>query len=243
MYPKRLLIVIGVAAFLGSLVVFAPLQFLVGWLPQAQAARITEVSGTLVDARLRLQTGGGPVQWRFRAQPLYLLSLGVGGQWEVEAEGFRGQGSAVWRPWGYRISLASGEMGMDRLLRLAGAEGVSVAPLPLTMTDISATAWKPGPPHAVDGQLAWGPGQVTLSGRREPVAVPALGGELRTEDGRILLTVTAAREPEAPLVLGTLGIESRELHVAVLGRAVRVLGLGTRYPDDRPAFELRQTLR
>ena len=57
------------------------------------------------------------------------------------------------------------------------------------------------------------------------------------------LSVTADREPDAPLMQGSLGVQSRELHVAVLGRAVRVLGLGNKYPDDKPAFELRQSLR
>lgn len=241
MYPRKLLITFGLAAFIGSLVVFAPLSFLLKLAPGATAPGATDVAGTLMDARVRAMTSSGEVTWYFRLRPAYLLSLGVGGDWQVEGADIAGHGQAVLRPWGYGATVTSGEISAGRLGALLGADGFETD-RPLYLREVNVTGVLGSIPRSARGRLAWGPGDVRLRNRAQPVAVPALVGQLQTVSGSIGLLVGSDSAPDVPLMTASLDLQSRELHAVVLGRAIRLLGLSGKHDDDKAAFELRQTL-
>lgn len=242
MYPRFLLAATGLAAFLCGLILFAPLPRLASWLPESSPLRVATFEGTLGEGRATLPTSMGATVWHFRLQPLYLLTLGMGGRWEFSAADAVGEGTAVVRPWGGSANISSGKIAASRLVQLAGGDAFQAAE-PLFLKDISVRA-KPGAGLvSVEGQLSWGPGQVQLRNRAQPVAVPLLSGQLATADGAIHLKVGDASSPEDSLLDAVLTLEDRQLHVTVPGRAMRVLGLSSKFADDKPAFEMKQSLR
>lgn len=242
MYPVRLLTAVSLAAFVGSLLLFAPLQRLVAFLPETSPLRTAAVEGTLLDARVQLQAASGLANWRFQLNPLYLLTLGLGGRWQLDGEGLGAEGGAVLRPWGLRIQVDQGKVDADRLAVLAGGDAFQTEE-PLFLVGVVLRAVPGQGLTSAEGELAWGPGEVRLRGRSQPVSVPALVGRLRTEDGRVLLLVGDAAAPDVSLLESTFTIDSRELHVVVPGRTLKALSLSGKFADDKPAFEMKQTFR
>lgn len=243
MYPRTLLIATALAALVGSLVVYAPLQTLVKLAPQDSPLRSADIEGTLLDGRVTMSTSRGDVVWDVQLQPLYLLTLGLGGNWQMQAEGIAGTGSVVARPWGASVVIDDGEISASRIAAMLGDRSFETSE-PLRIQEVSIGARFGAGIVSADGFLFWGPAQVVLHGRDQPVQVPALKGGISTEGDRIVLLVEGAGTPEgAPLMSATLDLPSREVHVVVPGRTLKVLGMSSKFADDKPAFELRQPLR
>jgi len=241
MYPHRLLISIGLAAFIGSLVVFAPLRLLVGWLPETSPLRSAQVEGTLLEGRLQSMAAGGPVVWRWHVQPAWLLTLGLAGEWQLDGAELKAAGRFVVRPWRFSISAKTGELSAVRVGRMFGSAGIE-ADQPVYFRDVVLAGWVGGGISAVKGGLVWGPGDVRLRNRELPLALPALRGRLHTSDGQAMLVVDSENAPDVPLATATLDLQTRDLYVVVLQRGARLVGAGGNLPDDKPAFELRQPL-
>lgn len=242
MYPRFLLAATGLAAFLCGLILFAPLQRLVSWLPETSSLRAATFEGTLGEGRATLPTGMGTTVWHFRLQPLYLFTLGVGGRWDLVAADTSAEGTAVVRPWGLSANISTGKVAASKLAQLAGGDSFQTGE-PLFLKDISVRARPGAGLVSAEGQLSWGPGQVQLRNRAQPVAVPLLSGRLITVDGVIRLQVGDAAAPDDSLLDAALTLRDRQLHVIVPGRAMRVLGLSSKFADDKPAFEMKQSLR
>jgi len=242
MYPVRLLIATALAAFLGSLILFAPLLRLAALLPESSPLRSATFEGTLLDARVETVSRAGASRWRFRLNPLYLLTLGLGGRWELDGSGVGAEGGAVLRPWGLGVEVDRGKVDADRLALLAGGDAFDTDE-PLFIEDVALRIVPGRGLVAARGALNWGPGEVRLRDRGQPVAVPALTGRLATEDGRIRLQVGDVAAPDVALLEATYTVEGRELHLLIPGRTLKVLSLSSKFADDRPAFEMKQTFR
>lgn len=241
MYPRLLLLGTGLAAFLGGLVLFAPLSRMAALLPEVSPMRSATFEGTFIEGRVTLLSGAGQTIWHFRLQPLYFLTLGLGGDWKAEGAGIGAEGVAVLRPWGLSARVLSGKVSGARLAQLAGGDAFQTDE-PLFLKDVEFNA-RPGTGLvAADGQLSWGPGSVQLRERAHPVSVPPLVGRLSTSDGVIHLLVGDAGAPDVALLEATLTPADRQLHVVVPGRAMKALGLSSKFADDKPAFEMKQSL-
>lgn len=243
MYPRTLLISIGLAAFIGSLVVFAPARALIALLPDTSPLRAAQVSGGVYAGQLQT-AAASPATWRWQLQPAWLLTLGLGGTWQVEHQDFRGSGRFVVRPWRYSISVDQGELSAARVANLLGGAGVGIDE-PLLMQPLVVSGWLGSGMDDASGMLAWGPGDISLRNRPAPIALPALKGAVQTADGMVSLTVAGAATPDLTLATATLDLDSRELHLVVLARAASQLGVASDRPrpPDTPVFELRQPLR
>lgn len=246
MYPRRLLIILGLAAFLGSLVVYAPVRLALRLLPDTSPLHTAEAGGRVGDGYVRVVDGNGqPAIWRWQLQPAWLLTLGLVGDWTVDGSGLRASGRFSLRPWGYRVNMASGELSAQRLARLAGAAGLA-ADKPLALHDLSLSGMPGKAPANVNGTLSWGPGDVRVNTRSDPLAVPALRGRLETREGIVHLLVDGEREPGAALLTASWDPQSGALQAAVLVRAAELLGVAGEHQGqapDKPFIELRQTLR
>lgn len=244
MYPQRLLIALGLAAFLGSLVVLAPVRPVLGWLPQGITHNVTDAGGRVSEGFLRLQGQAGEVALRWQLQPGWLAALALGGQWQAEGPGLRAEGDFLFWPWRYRLDVRDGELAPDRIARLSGSLGLTLdQPLRLQGVSLSGT---PGVGvSSVDGVLAWGPGQVSVSGRPAPLSVPALHGNLETQEGVMRLDVEDQGNPGQTLATAEVDRAAGTLRAALLVRGANLFGLPAQpgQAPDKPFVELSQPLR
>lgn len=244
MYPRKLLVVIALAAFLGSLVLFAPARALLRFLPEGSPLKSAQVSGRLLDGELRTASAS-PAAWRWQVQPGWLLTLGLAGTWEVVHPDFRGSGRFVIRPWHHALTVTRGELSAARLGRLFGNSNGVELDQPLLLVDVQASGGMGRLLRGVEGRLGWGGGTARLRNRESPLPVPALRGQLTTTDGVVALVVDGETAPGVPWATAAFDLASREMHVVVLGRAANTLGLAGERPvsPDASFFEVRQTLQ
>lgn len=244
MYPRRLLIVIGVLAFLASLLVLMPVRVAVAMLPGALPVQAP--AGSLLDGQVTVVGAGETLRIAWRLQPAWLLTLGVGGQWSVTAaDGLAADGSLVRRPWGTTVAVVQARLPAGFLNRHLRGAGVTIDQ-PLMVRDLRV-AGRPGAAvRAASGRLAWGPG--TLRWREQQpdaVSLPALRGVLSADDGSLQLLVDGEKAPGETLLSARLDPVGGEYHVVVTRQAAPLLGrpLQPGASSGSPLFEVRQRLR
>ncbi|MFZ5723501.1 MAG: type II secretion system protein N [Pseudomonadota bacterium] len=243
MYPRRLLIAAGVAAFLAGLLVLAPLGQWLRLAPPAVAQRISAPTGTLWQGSAQIATSGGPLQVGWDLHPWRLLLATLQADWTLAGSGLSARGTASAAPWGYGVQVDRGELAGERISGVSG--GRAVADQPLQFQDIGLGLAPDGRIEEASGRLAWGPGTVRLSDRPEPLALPALRGYLREADGRLKVQVDGENEPGAPLATLTLDPVGNLLQLVVTHRAARLAGVAPAAPaaPDAAFLELSQPLR
>lgn len=244
MYPRRLLIVTGVLAFLASLLVLMPVRVALAMLPGALAVQAP--AGTLLDGQATVVSGGETLRIGWRLRPAWLLTLGVGGQWSVTgADGLAADGSLVRRPWGASIAVGQARVPagfLNRHLRLAGV----TVDQPLLVRDLSVSGAPGVAVRTASGRLAWGPG--TLRWRQQQpdtVSLPALRGVVSAADGSLQILVDGENAPGETLASARLDPVSGEYHLVVTREAAPLLGrpLQADAASGSPLFEVRQRLR
>lgn len=244
MYPSRLLITAGILAFAISLVVLAPLSWLLKLAPAGVAQRVSAPSGTLWQGSARLALGSAPMLVSWDAHPARLLLLTASADWTASGDGLNAAGAVSAAPWGYRLQVERGELGPERIGRLF-ASSKAVIDQPLTFRALDLDLAPGGRLDAATGRLAWGPGTVSVGGRPEPLAVPALRGQIRDVDGKLRLVVDGESEPGGMLATLDIDLAARNLHLLISQRAARLVGAApdSPKPPDEAFFELRQPLR
>ncbi len=244
MYPRRLLIAIGLLAFLASLLVLMPVRVVLAMLPDGLPVQAP--AGSLLDGRVTVVRGGDNFHVAWRLQPAWLLTLGVGAQWSVTgADGLAADGSLVRRPWGASATVVQARLPAAFLNRHLRAAGMTVDQ-PLLVRDLALSGRPGGPVRAASGRLAWGPG--TLRWREQQpdtVSLPALRGELSAADGALQLLVDGESAPGQTLASARLDPVGREYHLVVTRQAAPLLGRPQQpgAAPGSPLLEVRQRLR
>lgn len=244
MYPRRLLVVIGVIAFAVALLLHAPAKRVLGLLPGAERGWITGTSGTLLHGLTTIRGERGDLRVAWDLQPWRLLLLGLGAEFRVSGQDLSLQGRVALHPWGYRYTVDRGEVGSPRLNGLLAPSGASIDQA-LALHDVSLAVSPGGTVRDAGGVLAWGPGSVRLRNRAAPVVLPALRGTLAAIDGRLQLVADGETAPGQPLATLEIDPAANQLHLRVLKRGARVAGLAAEAAGapDTPFVELRQPLR
>ncbi|MFP5439937.1 MAG: type II secretion system protein N [Gammaproteobacteria bacterium] len=244
MYPRRLLVAAGVLAFAVSLVVLAPVGWLLRLAPDGIAERVSDPGGTLWRGSASLATQSGLLQVSWDSRPARLLLLTISADWTATGNGLAASGSVAAAPWGYRLQVERGELGPGWLGRIVtGTRVVSDQPLSIQGLDLELAPG--GRVDGASGRLGWGPGTVQVAGRAEPLAVPALRGLVRAVDGRLRVLVDGESEPGGMLATLDVDPEARGVHLLISQRAARLVGAApsSPRPPDEAFFELRQPLR
>lgn len=240
MYPKRLLLTLGILAFVVGLVVWVPARFVVAALP-GLAGQVSDVSGTVWAGQAVIRSVRGPLRVSWHSHSWRLLQLSLAFDWTLSAAGLSGAGSFVARPWGYVAQIDRGEVAHGWLALLL-PESRMTLDKPLLLRQLRFQGALNSLPSEASGTLAWGPGTVQWVGQAEPLLVPFLRGLLGSvEGGRIRLVVEGEPEPGKPLLTATLDPAARVLEVTVLQRAATLAGVRTAVP--RPADTVLMTMR
>lgn len=244
MYSKRLLLTLGLLAFVVGLAVLAPVRFIVAASP-GLAAQVSAAGGTLWAGQATINSMHGPVQVSWDSHPWQLLRLGLALDWVLTAPGAAAKGDLVVRPWGYVLDVAQGEMSAAWLARLL-PEPRPRLDQPLLLRQVRLAGGLNGLPQEAAGTLIWGPGTLRLTNRPEPLQLPAFRGILQnTDTGHIRLVVEGEPQPGQPAITATLDPVTRAFEVVVLRRAADLAGLslaGAPGSADKELLKMRQTL-
>lgn len=243
MYPRRSLIVLGLLAFLASLVAFVPARLVLVVLPVSPMLKIVDPAGSLWHGRARIATVHEQYAVSWDLQAWRLLLLGLGGNWQVSATDMSAQGHLILRPWALELRINQGELAGSRLARIFSGSGMTIdQPLRLQGVAISAD-WR-GEAISAQGSCAWGPGSVQVANRPAPLAVPALRGQFAVVDGKLRLVVDGEPAPGQTLATADADFRADEIHLVILQRAAEMVGWlsKSQRPPGTPFIELRQPL-
>lgn len=238
MPSPRLLIFLGVLAFLAGVVAHFPARLAWAAAPEPLQRLVPAegVAGTLWRGTATPVLAGQPVQVGW--------SLGWRGlAWQVRAAGLDAAGTLAGWP-GSDTTLVVDSAAIEpslvkpwlRQQGLVDVEGTLLA----RGVEIRRS---PDGTLAAAGRLAWGPGRVQPAGKAA-LQVPALSGNLAVESGVLVLDVESERAPGQPLGRLHFDPEGREAGVALRQRALDQLdlpGAGRQSPDS-VVFSLRQQL-
>lgn len=244
MYPTRTLIAAGVLAFLLSLALLAPARYLLLLAPEATANRISQATGTLWQGQARIASSKGVFNVSWDSHPWQLLIGSVALDWTLHGQALTASGALRWALWGRRLEIADGELGASLLGRFA-PEARATFDQPLRLQGLMLALAPDGTVRDAGGRLEWGPGTLTLRGRAEPLALPALRGMLRPVDGHLKVLIDGESEPGGLLASADIDPAGNQLHVVVTQRGARIAGAAPAAADNPDAafFELRQPLR
>jgi len=194
-------IIIGLLAFLGSAIAFAPASLLRPFAARVPGLTVSNVSGSIWRGGATIALHGTPLgELRFALQPVDLLLLRLAYGIEVAGPMVALSGTAAARFDGYHL-MTQGRADFALATELLARYDL-VIPGRLDVTELDlAGHWRAPLPDA-RGEVHWSGGEVAyvLGGRSHRAALPALSGFIDSSSGYPQMTAYAV-DDATPLLL------------------------------------------
>lgn len=244
----RSYILLAILVSLICIVAFFPANLAWRAVPAAAKANlgvnVQQVGGTLWNGFIEVNNPrpplNGPMVVEWDLHPLALLGLNLASTLKVKANGLDLGGRLHVGLGGYGVEGLTGEISATLLNRALAQQGVTASgELLVQGLELVVSGNQVG---SAAGQLNWGGGPVTYrqGSIRENLNFPAIRGQLKEDQGGVVLNVVETQQGQA---LADLSITADTIGgVKVYQRVLRLAGFGGSGSDDKPVVSLQQPL-